>query len=93
MLSLLATPSGGLNELLYALHLCRGQKTAQSGVDYARLRRHLPPHIDTGDIDTILATAVSSGYATQSGTGFLLTASGQRYVRTHRPRRSRITVH
>jgi hypothetical protein len=92
MLSLLSTPSGGLNEVLYALHKERGAATSEGGVDYHRLLRHLPPRIDTGDIDTILATAVTDGYATSSGAGFVLTTLGQIYVRANHPRRSRITV-
>lgn len=92
MLSLLDTPTGGLAEVLRALHLERGRATKEGGVDYHRLLRHLPPRIDTGDIDTILATAVGDGYATSSGSGFAITALGQTYVRTHGLRRSRITV-
>lgn len=93
MLSLLETPSGGLNEVLYALRLERGRETDQGGVDYQRLLRHLPTHVDTGDIDTILATAETDGYVTtDGGGGWQLTASGQTYVRANRPRHSRISV-
>jgi len=88
-----STPSSGLNEVLAALRIERGRATSEGGVDYNRLLRHLPTHIDSAQLDTILAAAETSGYVQSDGHGgYALTTGGQTHLRANRPRGSRISV-
>lgn len=92
MLSLLDTPSDGQDEVLYALRLERGRATSEGGVDCNRIMRHLPPHIPTADVDTVLATLAGLELVASSGSGWTLTAAGITDQRANYPRRSRIDV-
>lgn len=90
-LDITATPTAGVAEVVRAVHLERGRETSEGSVAYNRVLRHLPPRI--GNVATALASAVTAGYLLVDGQGgYTITAAGQTYAATHRPRGGRVTV-
>lgn len=84
-LTLLNTPSSGVDEVLKALLNAHAYGARYATA--ARLKRHLPPRTTTADITTALTAAEGSSYAQDNGSAYQLTATGHTRARSKVPNR------
>lgn len=91
MLSLLDTPSSGVDETLLALynaHALHGRRVSPQ-----TLLRHFPPHTSLDELNEVLTSLESAVQVDDDGHGnFGLTTAGLTFSRANRPRGSRFNV-